>query len=586
MAADPSQLESAFMKADAAGDTESASVLAAEIKRLRAAQPEAIESPTSFKNLAGAAIEPSMALGSEMISAPIAGLAGIAGSLLPGPQGQGADWTRKVSEQGTYQPRSQGGQNALSVLGYLPQKLGELSRYAGGGVTDVTGSPMAGAATETLLQAAPMALGAAAMPKMPGIVQKPLNYAQNLFGSTEGRAGRLASDVAGSNQDAVIAALRAHQNQVPGSAATAGQAALPAGSAEFSALQEVVANRNPSKYGSAGIEGAQEGARLGALEGIAKTPADMAAAIRNRANATTPIRETNLTSANILQGGVKSSDVLSGLDAQLNTPGVRASDIVQKTIGAVKDKIKTLSDANGTINARDLYTIRKELGNTISTFSKETANWDKRMASGLQKDVQGYIDTAIENAGGSTWRDYLSRYADMSKPINRMETGQALAEGLRNSIGSSERPVVFGNVVKKAADQESFATGKPRMADLTSKEQGLVEAIRQELGRDATHAKMAREGSQEAMRRLNVELPQVGSIGIFSPKLSFTRGMYNRLVGGMTEGTLKKLSEKMDNPQEIARIMAAEQARKRLSDQLLKQTYSGAVVPQMQGQQP
>lgn len=128
-----------------------------------ASAPKSEESPYSAKNLAGAAVEPPAALASGALAAPVSGLAGILGTLLPGREGQGADWTRRVGEAMTYQPRSQGGQTATGAISYPFEKIAEGADRAGGAVSDATGSPAAGAGVNTLLQMLPQLAGAKGM---------------------------------------------------------------------------------------------------------------------------------------------------------------------------------------------------------------------------------------------------------------------------------------------------------------------------------------------------------------------------------------------------------------------------------------
>lgn len=86
--------------------------------------------------------------------------------------------------------------------------------------------------------------------------------------------GRLANEVAGPNAAAVRGALETSQGFVPGSQLTAGQAAVPANSAEFSALQKIAEQANPSIYaGPKGAEAAQESARKALIATIANDPA-------------------------------------------------------------------------------------------------------------------------------------------------------------------------------------------------------------------------------------------------------------------------------------------------------------------------
>src|SRR5882672_11089910 len=73
--------------------------------------------PTSIGNLAGAATEPLMAMGTGAAGSVAGGLSGLAGAALPGPPWQGADWSRKVSDALTYSPKTTGGKNAMKVIG-------------------------------------------------------------------------------------------------------------------------------------------------------------------------------------------------------------------------------------------------------------------------------------------------------------------------------------------------------------------------------------------------------------------------------------------------------------------------------------
>ncbi len=104
--------------------------------------------------------EAALALGTSMVAAPVSGLAGILGSFLPGGEGQGADWTRKTQNALTYTPRTEAGQNVLGAVAYPFEKFGEFSHEAGGRTTDLTGSPAAGTAVNTLIQSVPMLAGA------------------------------------------------------------------------------------------------------------------------------------------------------------------------------------------------------------------------------------------------------------------------------------------------------------------------------------------------------------------------------------------------------------------------------------------
>ena len=122
--------------------------------------------------------EATAALGSGSIAGPVSGFAGMLGSVLPGPQGQGADWTRRVQEAMTYQPRTAGGQGYTNVVTAPFEALAHGADAAGGWVAEQTGSPAAGAFVNTGLQAAPMVLGKV----IPKVTTKPSGNAATQAG--------------------------------------------------------------------------------------------------------------------------------------------------------------------------------------------------------------------------------------------------------------------------------------------------------------------------------------------------------------------------------------------------------------------
>lgn len=121
------------------------------------------ENPTSAGNLVGAAIEPNLSLLTGMVAQPLAGLAGLAASAGKATglsKAEPADVVRQVSSSLTYEPKTTGGKNAMEVVGYLPEKFGELAHVAGEKATDLTGSPAFGTYINTGMNVVPALLGA------------------------------------------------------------------------------------------------------------------------------------------------------------------------------------------------------------------------------------------------------------------------------------------------------------------------------------------------------------------------------------------------------------------------------------------
>mgnify|MGYP001597964977 CR=1 FL=1 len=284
------------------------------------------------------------------------------------------------------------------------------------------------------------------------------------------------------------------------------------------------------------------------------------------------MRTSALDDANIV--GVSTDTLLRQIRGVESQPGIRASDVVSKSLSKVKEKIQEFTNADGFINAKDLYTIRKEIGNIIEQNVQETKNWDKRLTGGLQRDLQKNIDDSIEAAGGRGWKDYLRTYSDMSKPIEQMKAGQMLESKLLAPLSedSAQRAHVYANALREQGDLSQIFT--PRQSH-------TLESLREELARDAMVKELAKRGMPSARERIGQALPEAPPTGMFSPIISVARGAYNRLAGNATDKIMTDLSSLMQNPQEMARVMQSAKPfeRQALVDALMKyQSVAPAVA--------
>lgn len=220
--------------------------------------------------------------------------------------------------------------------------------------------------------------------------------------------------------------------------------------------------------------------------------------LRNVKTQTKPMREEALAQANL--GGVKVNNINAEIDAVMAKPGNKADDLIQKTLGAVKTKITELADDAGNIDARELYTVRKKLGNTIATFSKETANWDKKQTAGLEREVQKLIDDAIESAGGTGWRDYLKTYSEGMKTAERQKVAgreaKLIAAGIKGSnaqdLAAGElpkpptllsRPMMATNYLLKMLSRDANTPVAKYMAEQMRDPKAYAELLKGEAGK-------------------------------------------------------------------------------------------------------
>src|SRR3990167_8685214 len=251
------------------------------------------------------------------------------------------------------------------------------------------------------------------------------------FGNQRG-IERIAKDaaqrIAGESRAKQLAALMNAEEYAPGVKPTAAEAIAQANLGRPEQFGGATIRLQKDLSGAKGIEDVLPSA-------VRQQRNSLAAHLKDVKAQTKPMRETALAGANT--GGVMADSINAKIDAAMAVPGQRASDVVQKTLGTVKEKINSLADQTGRIDARDLYTVRKEIGNTIQKFSKETANWGKKLSGRLERDLQLYIDDAIEGAGGTGWKDYLKTYSTGLRAVDnqllRQREAKLIGAGVKGS---------------------------------------------------------------------------------------------------------------------------------------------------------
>jgi len=140
--------------------------------------------------------ETALALGTGAIAAPAGGIVGTLAAATPFlREGIGADLSQRIGQAGTYQPRTQSGENITKTIAAPFEWLAGKADTAGQAVADVAG-PLAGTATNTAIQSIPLVLGK--------IIPKGTKAAQ-----AADEAARAQAKVAGSLTDAGTAQAKA-----------------------------------------------------------------------------------------------------------------------------------------------------------------------------------------------------------------------------------------------------------------------------------------------------------------------------------------------------------------------------------------
>ena len=128
--------------------------------------------------------------------------------------------------------------------------------------------------------------------------------------------------------------------------------------------------------------------------------------------------------------------ITGAIDAKLSQPGLRASSNVTKVLQAVKDDINNLTaKGGGVIDANDLYTLRKEGINEriMQILGQTDPKVSAKVTRKVLEEVRPLIDDAIEQAGGTGWRDYLKTYSQGMQAIDQKAMAAEAARLFKDS---------------------------------------------------------------------------------------------------------------------------------------------------------
>lgn len=388
-------------------------------------------------------------------------------------------------------------------------------------------------------------------------------------------AGRLANVASGSNRDAVINELRAAQPIVAGSNPTAGQAAVPANSAEFAALQKMASAEAPSQYfGAGGIEGAQNQARIQALRTIGQTPQALQSAEQARSAA------ANVDYGNAYAQAIKADPRLAQL---MQNPYVK---------DAIPDALK-LAEAKGISPKTDLTQFLHFVKISLDKMSNRVG--ETALANTERAAVQDAKQNLISWLGqkNPVYDTARSNFAAASKPINQMQVGQEIESRLVPALSedAKQKAAAYAQALRDASGTIKRATGQPRFDSLdqimTPPQMQTLGNIQKDLARNAAYEEMAQKGMPAARKAIGNAVPEIPPTGMFSPLLSVARGAYNRVTGHATDKIMSDLAQRMQDPKKMAEIMqnAKPYERKALVDALMKYQAAGGAAAVSQGVQ-
>ena len=371
---------------------------------------------------------------------------------------------------------------------------------------------------------------------------------------------------------------------VPGSNPTAAEVAQ---SGWISGLQRSAAAGHPEEY--AAREAANIAARKNAVGEIAGDVGkqDLFESSRNLA-AKKLYEEAYKQPLNIARNPITGKFLPK---AEIEAAQIQMDNLLTKP--AIKIAIKEAKDlaANEGINIvnpagsiQGLDYARKALGKQIS-LSKD-AN-EKRILMGVMDE----LDTFLQKQSPK-YAEAVGTFAEMSKPLNEMAVGKALADKLTPALGEAgaitkENAAAFADALRRGNATARQATGFPgatleNVFAQNPQHLTTLQNIAADLARKSNAQDLGRGVGSDTFQKLAMaNMSNKTGIPVGLIDMPYLGALPRKMYQGATEKMQNQLAQALTDPQETAKLiaMAAPKERSRLMAAALR----GVLTPSMLG---
>jgi len=347
----------------------------------------------------------------------------------------------------------------------------------------------------------------------------------------------------------IVNALRTQQEFVAGAKPTAGELAATTGSTLYPALQRDVMSRISSK--ALERENVSKEAIKQQIKTFAKGPDELDQLAITRANATDPLYTAVRQSGDVVdpQNIAKIAKYID--DTVTKNPG--NTELVTEF-----SKIGNLLKGEGGAYRTDAGQVASILDGLKATIAKQ----DNKFIKGELAGVKAQLVDAVPGYAAAD-----AKFAELSKPINKMQVAQYLEGKLIPALEGKAnlKAEAFSTALKDAPSTIKRSTGAPRyraLADLFSPDElQALEGITKELQRKSKFEEAAAAGAKEG-----VSLPaaKVDKVNMLNRVWSVANLVMAKLQGRVTEKIAVELAVEMLDPAMAAKSIEsalAHQAR-------------------------
>ena len=235
--------------------------------------------------------------------------------------------------------------------------------------------------------------------------------------------------------------------------------------------------------------------------------------------------------------------VINQISRKLQDPSLAGNEDVRNSLIKVAEDIRNWTNEGGVIDAFALDSIRKNSVNSAiqKMYPAASKQQQKQIASSVLENVRPTIIDAVEEAGGTGYRQYLQDYAKGSHDIAERKLGARALELYQ------KEPKSFLNLVQGDSPDEIekvFGPGSYSIfKELAADSQSTLGQIAKELQRENIIGEQASKGTQRLADVLGTNLDFMRLPHWLSKGTTLTNDMISRLEGRVSRQTLEAITK-------------------------------------------
>jgi hypothetical protein len=268
---------------------------------------------------------------------------------------------------------------------------------------------------------------------------------------------------------------------------------------------------------------------------------------------------------------LKAESIILKIANKLKDPKLAGNQDVAHALMEVGNQLKLWTDNNGVIDAWALDSIRKNSVNGIiaKLYPQSADNFRKKLASQVMSSLKPMIVDAVEEAGGTGYRQYLEDYSIGSQHIAQTKLGAELMRLYQTSPKQFVR-LVEGNdpdAIEAIFGPNSYNYFKEMSGNI----QKRIGKVAGELKREDIIQEQSSAGIKRLEEVLQTNLNKFRLPRVLSRKVAVMNHFLDEIEGKVSKGTMKALTEASKSAKNLEELLS--KVPKKVRDDILSEHW-------------